>query len=88
MKYILMLALAASAAFATTTIRDQDVPSMLRIGGLQIQGAHSLAEIQVLSCADGAGACMVSCTDEGDLYLSTGTAAGQYRNARTGKGPY
>lgn len=59
----------------------------LRINGTLFQGKKTNAQIQALVCAGGLGDCIASSLTDGDLYTSTGTLAGQYRNARTGKGP-
>lgn len=91
---LFMVLLIASAAYAGVTIRSQDLPPDLTISNSftvnssQNLGLNTNAEIQALTCAGGTGACHAISSDEGDLYISTGTLAGQFRNARTGKGPY
>lgn len=61
--------------------------SSLLIQGFTVSGSANNATIQSYVCTAGIGRCAISSTDEGDLYISTGTLAGQFRNARTGKGP-
>jgi len=60
----------------------------LVIDGFTHYGSTPNINIQTLVCAAGQGLCAVVSEDEGDLYISTGTAAGDFRNSRTGKGPY
>lgn len=77
-----------SGTDATKVLKSGDTMiGVLTVLGLSLQGIKTNAEIQALVCAAGIGACIASSSDEGDLYISTGTLAGQYRNARTGKGP-
>jgi len=84
-------------AVDTTTLRT-DVDAKLPLAGgtlagtltvidLNISGTATNATIRGLTCSGGVGKCVIASTDEGDLYISTGTLAGQFRNARTGKGP-
>ena len=57
------------------------------ISGFEIQGSTDNTGIKASICAGGLGACMIISTDEGDIYVSTGTGIGAYRNSRTGKAP-
>ena len=87
LQIILALALGYGLAYAGTTLRSQDMPPTIEIGGLLIQGSKTNAEIQALVCTNGKGRCIVASTDEGDGYMSFGNSAGEYRNIRTGKLP-
>lgn len=83
----------AVAAWAGTRIQSQDlaadlsVTSSFTVNNLQILGVRTNAQILLLTCSAGAGRCLVSSSDEGDLYISYGAAVGQFRNSRTGKLP-
>lgn len=89
----IVILLSAVLAYAGTTIRNQDLPPSLSIstsfsiGGMTILGRKTNAQIQALSCSGGAGACLASSSDEGDLYISFGSGVGEFRNSRTGKLP-
>lgn len=93
MKNAIFIMLIASFAYAGVTLRSQDLPPDLSISnsftvnGSQNLGLNSNAQIQALTCSGGLGACHAFSSTEGDMYISTGTVAGQFRNARTGKGP-
>jgi len=90
---LLMALVAVGLAWAGTKIQSQDlaadltVTSSVTINSLQILGVRTNVQIQGLTCAAGAGRCLVSSSDEGDLYISFGAGLGQFRNSRTGKLP-
>lgn len=70
-----------------TVTNNLIIPSSFTISGFTLYGSTDNAGIQSVSCPTGTGTCGYYSTDEGDLYISTGTGAGQWRNSRTGKGP-
>ncbi len=90
---LFIMILAVGIAYAGQRITSQDlsadltITNSLTVNGVQELGLRTNSQIQALSCAGGQGACRVTSSDEGDIYTSTGTAAGQWRNSRTGKGP-
>lgn len=59
----------------------------LSFSGFTHYGSTANVNIQSLVCTGGVGACAAVSLSNGDLYISTGSTAGQFRNARTGTGP-
>ena len=77
-----------STPTATVTIANLVVTNDGAIlGNVTYHGLKTNAQISALTCAGGAGACEATSSDNGDVYRSTGTLTGQYRNTRTGTGP-
>ena len=98
MRYLTLAAAASlfaivGLAWGATKIQSQDlaadltISSSLTVNSLQLLGRKTNAQILALTCAAGAGSCLVSSSDEGDLYISYGAGVGQFRNSRTGKLP-
>jgi hypothetical protein len=59
-------------------------------GGLKILGGYTAAELQALACPSfsaGSKVCMAINLTDYDLYTSTGSGVGDWRNSRTGVGP-
>lgn len=82
----------AGVNVATMTNTGVFASTLTVSGGLLNQGALSAAAIRTTSCPtsqDGivVAGCMVFNSSDFDLYTATGSAAGQYRNTRTGVGP-
>lgn len=62
--------------------------SALTVSGLDIRGSATAATIRTTTCAAHATVpCMIMNRDDSDLYTSTGTAIGSWRNSRTGIAP-
>lgn len=62
--------------------------SALTVSGLDMRGAMSGAALQAAACSAHATVpCMAFNTTDNDLYTSTGTTAGSWRNSRTGVAP-
>ena len=82
-----------NAILVTTETAKVTIPNLVVtstgavISQVTYQGLKANSAIQILVCAAGTGACYVTSSDSGDLYISTGATAGQYRNTRTGTGP-
>lgn len=72
------LGIIGSGTFTSTTT----------VNGLQFFGIMTGATLRTIACPSAVlGTCLAVNSDEGDIYLSTGSAISQWRNGRTGKGP-
>jgi hypothetical protein len=81
------VAVAAANVTAGTLTGAFSMDTKLTIVGLTIYGAKTAVQIQALACTEGAGKCLVMNTDDFDLYSSTDSTAGSWRNTRTGVAP-
>lgn len=79
--------IAALEADKVNRVGSDAITGDLRVNGALFQGKKTNVQIQGLTCAGGVGDCFVISSDEGDIYISTGSAVNQYRNSRTGVGP-
>jgi hypothetical protein len=59
----------------------------ITIGDFVLYGSTDTAGLQFSGCVGGKGKCGIWNSDEADLYISTSTDLGAWRNSRTGKGP-
>jgi hypothetical protein len=81
-KSFAIIMLFASIAYAGTTIRDQSVPATWSVAK-----QATTTSLKSEACTVAGGGCLRYTTDTQDLFTSTGTLAGQWRNTRTGAGP-
>lgn len=78
-----LITLLAGTAWALTTLRRQDLPSSWVIAEQKTQ-----AQLRAQACTSyPSQVCLYYNTTVDDLFTSTGSAVGQFRNVRTGEGP-
>lgn len=80
MKSLALIIACCAIAYAGTTIRDQSIP-------LEWSVAKQATTTSLKSEACALTGCLRYTTDTQDLFTSTGTLEGQWRNTRTGAGP-
>lgn len=79
---------AASSVSAGTFSGSFTFSSALTVSGLDMRGALAGATLRTTACSAHATVpCLAFNTSDSDLYTSTGTATGAWRNSRTGTAP-